>query len=655
MPRPLLGWVRLLLVVAGGLTPLLLLGPGVARAAGTADKPAGAEKSAAELLPASTLFYAEIAEPKKLIGLVLDNPAVARVTDSPQYRAALDAPQYKEFMAALGAVEQRAGVKWRPALEAITGGGVVIAIEPSTQGGLLMVRSADVKTTAAVRDALMGLARDDAKAKGKPDPVSQETYRELTTYRSAENTLLEMGPWLVSTNKPALATIVADAYLDGPADGASLAESEEFVAARALIAGTKDANPATPKPSAWGFVRLPPLRLLALNQPWMKPGAKSDNPGAELILGGLVGVVQKAPYAAMSLDASTDGLRLRVAAPHDPSWVPEERRFYFAPAAERGGAAPPLRPKGTVLSLTTYRDVAAMWQHGPDLFTEGVAAEMAKADSGLSTFLGGKSFGTDVLGALKPQAQFIVAAQDYKAAGVPEPGIKIPAFASVFRLKPEEAKAAGLRRHLRVAFQSIVALGNLDGAAKNRPMLEMQTEKRGDAEIHYAVYEQADAAAAETDVQAKPAGEPAAAEAPKDAADAKAAAVPAPAADIHYNFSPALVISPDYLMFCSTKQIAQDLADLIQAEKQAGKSAATIEENTNIGIDAPAVAKLIRDNREQLIAQNMLEKGHDRPAAEREIDFLVAAVEYLRSARLKLTPTDKTIALEIEVKTALGK
>ena len=53
---------------------------------------------------------------------------------------------------------------------------------------------------------------------------------------------------------------------------------------------------------------------------------------------------------------------------------------------------------------------------------------MAQADSGLSAFLGGKSFGTDVLGSLRPQMQLVVAAQDFGAAGVKEPTIKLPAY-----------------------------------------------------------------------------------------------------------------------------------------------------------------------------------------------------------------------------------
>src|SRR5687767_7136966 len=151
MSRPSIGWVRVLVVlVAGGLLPLVVTD--AARAA--ADAPKGADKSAAELLPASTLAYAEISRPKDLIGLVLDNPAVANLMKSPQYQQALAAPQFKQVIDAVALIEQRAGVKWRPALESMTGGGIVIAFDPATLGVITMVRSEDPKTTATVRDAL---------------------------------------------------------------------------------------------------------------------------------------------------------------------------------------------------------------------------------------------------------------------------------------------------------------------------------------------------------------------------------------------------------------------------------------------------------------------------------------------------------------------
>jgi hypothetical protein len=195
----------------------------------------------------------------------------------------------------------------------------------------------------------------------------------------------------------------------------------------------------------------------------------------------------------------------------------------------------------------------------------------------------------------------------------------------VFRLREKQATKADIKKHFRVAFQSITALANLDGAQKGRPLLEMKTEKRGAAEILYATYE------APSDSDAKP-----------QATDAKPAE-----RDIYYNFSPALVLSGNYLMLCSTKQIAEELADL--AAKPASTKA---KENTLLEVAAQPIGKLLQDNREQLIAQNMLEKGHSRAEAEKEVDVFVALVNAVKNARVSLTPTDKTISLDVEIETA---
>ena len=640
-------------------TTLALLLATASAWAGAARAAAAAEQSAADLLPASTLFYAEVGRPKDVIGLALDHPLMKQLQQAPEYRQAMETPQFRQFREVVALVEQRAVVRWRPALETITGGGAVVAFEPSTQGVVVLVRSEDPKTTERVRDAVLSLAREDAKNKGQPDPVQTKAYRGLTGYRIGENRMVGLGPWLLVSNKPRLATAVADTFLDAEkgekGEQSTLAQDAEFVAARDTAAKSLAGET---EPAAWAFVRLAPLKLLGAlaGVNWLNPQAKSDNPGAEFLAGGLISTIQKAPYVTAAVAADQKNLKIAVSSPYDPAWVPEQRKFYFAPAEEGGGAAKPLKPKGTLLSVTAYRDVGAFWQAGPDLFTEGVAAQLAQQDSQLSTFMGGKSFGTDVLGAIKPQMQFVVARQDFKTAGVPEPTIKLPAFAWVFRLKKAEAREAQIRKHFKVAFESIIALGNLDGASKNRPLLDPETEKRGAATIHYAVYEQ----------------EPADPDAPAGGAEGAGGAHDAPAAgdppaaveamkpgdDMHLNFSPALVVSDHHLILCSTKQLADELADLAAQEKPGATGAAaaaaapTYPHNTIVEVDGGLAAELLKENREQLIAQNMLEKGHSPEAAAKEIDLLLALVGYFRDSTLRLTPTDKAVTLEWTVRTA---
>ena len=622
---------------------LFVTGVGAVRPTRAAETRAA--PSAAELLPASTLFYAELSRPGDVTAQWIDHPLVDRIANqSPELRRFFESPQYKEFQAVVALVERRANVTWRGALENVSGGGIVIAFDPATQGTALLVRSTNAVTTRSVLTALIDLAREDAKNKGKPDPVKQETHRGVATYVAGEMTITELGPWLSLCNKPRLSQSVIDSFSgDRDKSKSTLAIDEDFTSARAMLAAAVKKGSG---PTGWAFARLAPLRAMAkaAGKPFADPAAKSENPAAELLFGGLSGTLAKSPFLAATLHATPGGWKLSVTSPHDPAWVPAERDFFFAPeddaavakkAATSGETAPPLRPRGTLMSVSAYRNLGAMWAAGPDLFSEAVAAQLAQADSGLSTFLGGKSFGTDVLGALEPQLRFVVARQNYKAAEMPEPGIRLPAFATVFRLKVKEAADAQVRKHLRVAFQSVVALANLDGASKNRPMLEMRTEKLpGRTEIHFATYDR----------------EPARAIA--GAEDEGAGPPRADAADMYYNFSPAMVATDDALILSSTKALAEELADLVAKESKAaarGKPV-VIRENTVVELDAGASAELLRENREPLIAQNMLEKGHDRAAAEREIDLVLTIAEAFKGAALRLTPTENAMTLELDVR-----
>jgi hypothetical protein len=102
---------------------------------------AAPEPTAADLLPASTVFYLEIEHPKDLLELVLDHPLRQRLEQSPDYRKALDNPKLNELRAVMEAVEKRSSVPWRKALEATTGGGVAIAFDASTQGLVVLARA----------------------------------------------------------------------------------------------------------------------------------------------------------------------------------------------------------------------------------------------------------------------------------------------------------------------------------------------------------------------------------------------------------------------------------------------------------------------------------------------------------------------------------
>jgi hypothetical protein len=65
----------------------------------------------------------------------------------------------------------------------------------------------------------------------------------------------------------------------------------------------------------------------------------------------------------------------------------------------------------------------------------------------------------------------------------------------------------------------------------------------------------------------------------------------------------------------------------------------TVEErntNTLLEIDGAALFQTLLDNREQLVAQNMLEEGHSKEEAEGEIDMLLSILTLFKAAHLEL-------------------
>ena len=79
------------------------------------------------------------------------------------------------------------------------------------------------------------------------------------------------------------------------------------------------------------------------------------------------------------------------------------------------GTAPPLRPPGTIASLSLWRDWATIWESRAELFAPEVVQGFAQLDTLAGQFFGGREFGADVLGSFDPHWRLVVAQQDYAA------------------------------------------------------------------------------------------------------------------------------------------------------------------------------------------------------------------------------------------------
>jgi hypothetical protein len=71
--------------------------------------------------------------------------------------------------------------------------------------------------------------------------------------------------------------------------------------------------------------------------------------------------------------------------------------------------------------------------------------------------------------------------------------------------------------------------------------------------------------------------------------------------------------------------------------------------NSDVVLRPAELRDILADNQEQLIAQNMLEKGHSRDEAEQEIGVLLELLQWVDRLGLRLETTPSEIRASVEL------
>ena len=565
-----------------------------------------AGQQAAELLPPTAVYYAEIPEPDKLIGALLDHPLRGRVEELEVWKRATQTPEYFQGIVGLRIVEFALGMEWRKALETLAGAGLYAAFDPPTQGFAILARAPDEKQLLTLRDKLLTLARDDAKRNKRPDPLQTREYRGVTADEANGSASAVIGPWLVITNKADLGKAIIDRHLDRPQGTpdapASLAQLPKFQGAKN---GSKRAT-------LWLFADIEAARASGL-APQAYSG-KADNIIAEFLFGGLLDTLKQTPYATLSFHLTPADARLNLALPHQSQWVSPAREHYFGPNGS-GSAPQPTPVPETLFTFTFYRDLGKMWRRADELLTQKAAEELTQGNSGLSTLFGGKDFGEEVLGLLGPQTQLVVTRPPAEE-GYPRPAVRLPAFALQFEMRNPEIT----RRELRRTFQSLVGFLNVIGAMNAQPQLELDVEKLTAGELVTSTY------------------------LPETGRDVEGEA------RINFNFSPTAAFADNRFVLSSTRTLARQMITAPKGEDSASPAGRVV--NTSARLDAGFLKAILGDNRGQLIARNMLEEGRSREEAERQIEGLFGIIGLFQDAGLQVFTDEGRVQVELSVTAA---
>jgi hypothetical protein len=560
---------------------------------------AQAKSDAERLLPSTAMMFMQIAP----VDLWVNHPLRDRIFESEPFQELWDSPQVLNARTALVAGEWAMGMKLETLAKRLTAGGVYVAIDPDTQGIAMLMRTRDEKWLQRTITKLLEFARNNQGNETGQREIPSAVYKGIRGYKFQDTGFAQLGPWLLVTNKSELAKSIVDHYVDG--SSGSLADAAWRV--------SSTHGPDLPREGQDKFsimsiataeVDLATARRLFASNDLFREQAKDF--GAELLLGGILELLQNAPSVAVDLRLEPDAVSTDISFPTEMKWFEDSREHYVGPRGE-GKSLPLLAVEDSIASLSTYRNLSEMWLRAGDLFDQQVNDQLAQADNTLTTLFSGRDFGTDILGAIEPEIRMVATPQTWESDQA-EPSVKLPAFAMVGKLKNPRA----MQKEMKRIFQSFIGFLNVVGAMEGQPQLDLMSETSENSSLYWGEYV-------------------------VDADRKYENGLP-----IQFNFSPALAFVGDHMILSSTTKLAKQLIlhpDRIVSDQTSSNSSL----HTEFVISAESVQQALVANRDSLIAQNMLEKGHSRVEAVKEIDTLMGILELLDEFKLEMAFAERSM------------
>ena len=572
--------------------------PGLMLQPGVADEPL---PPASQWLPASTPLVLELSKPDAFLDLALDPEVADTITGLPAFQRQASQAGFRQFMGVIDYLELRLGTDWRTALRKLVGGGVTFAAGPK-ESVILMVDAKDAKMLNELHDIVVGFAREQAEKEGNPSRVGSAEYRGVTGWTVGPNEAHAIiGNRLLISNKPEALKAVVDLREDAAAK--SLADLPAYQAAK---------KAAGPDAVATTYVNLEILKQV----PGLQKALNDEtNPLVALLFAGVTEAVRESSWLAMGLHVEGKTLKLEAAVDGKVT-DPAGAAAFAQPAEPGGGALPHFSVPGLIAGMSFYRDLHGFYAAKDELFPER-SSGLIFFENMMGIFFAGRDLTEEVLAETGPEVRVVVAEQEYDPA-VGTPGVKIPAFALVLRLRNPDKFGVVVEE----AWQKALGLINFTRGQRALPGLIIDKPTHGDTKYSIAYF----ATSAEDDKENL---------------------------DTRFNLRPSLAMLDDYLILSSAEGLTRDLIDAAKQE-----IAATVEPlaavHSSVQIDGRHLASILGANRAHLVRQNMVSDGNTQEQAETEIDVLLTVAEYLGNLKLDVGTRDGNTRASIELELNVG-
>ncbi len=565
---------------------------GLALLARADDTPA----PATSLVPDNAILVAQVTNPQALIDRVFDEQVIAFIEKLPPYQQAMAQAQTQQAIGLIRFFENKYGAKLPQLLAKLVGGGITLAACPNDQV-LVIVDSQDAKMLEEVHEFFRTIAVGDAVKAGEPNRVKSAEYRGIQGWSfSANESHAIVGSRLILASKPELLKSALDSSLDGTTS--NLGTSANFAAAHQAV-GSDSAVQV--------YVDMRVIKQL----PGFQQGLEqNENPLARLLFAPLLAGVRDANWLIAGVQVEPGDLHIDLHADRGAG-EPNALNSFALPANPEEGAMPNFVVPRQIAALSFYRDLHKFYASKDELFPERTSG-LIFFENMMGIFFSGKDLTEEVLAQTLPDMRLVVAEQQYdERTGTP--AMQLPGFALVVQLRdPEKFNLV-----MKEAWQKAIGLVNFTRGQKAMPGLIIDSATHNGTTYTSSFFSVAE-------------------ERNKDAAD------------IRFNFQPALAIQGDRLIMSSSDALARDLIDALQKEAQEGTKPAAGKHSLAMLKGAP-LTSILMANREAMVRQNMVEDGKSREAAEQEIAGLLTALSFLDEVQIEAGQTAERSDLSITI------
>jgi hypothetical protein len=508
-------------------------------------------------------------------------------------------PEYAQLLAALSVAELTSGLKPTDLAGALLGDELVAAlvVDGAAPGLVAAIRTGDADVAEQLVRAARSLSLMNQSAAVKPRDFDHHGAKGVVL--NDKLWLASVAGDLVAATSETLVCAAIDRDAASPAAGAavpSLVTRMRAVTSRAV-----------------GLCAALDLPLAASLKPDHSPlvPERSDNLVGAMLLGDLVAAARGAEIVTAELRLDGEHARLALRVPSPAGSRPASLRSFGHARAQEPLIS--LAPKNVLATFSLRRDWEQFWRDRGELCDPKTEKEFAEMKTNLGLFFGGRSLPDEILPQLDDEILFVVARQTYPQAKAP-PLVRVPAFAFVWKTKGDAKK---LGEQFAIGVNTFVGILNADSAQKRNAQLLPFVEPFEGVTVYGGRMLPDDDRTPETSL----------------------------------NYAPALAWTGDRIVLATSEELLHDLVRTLKGDAAALAKGSPLPQGTTaaVRLDGRTIAQILRENREKLVSDAVVEKGKTREQAEFEFDLFAQAIDLFSEGRVLERVSDEALELSLEL------